>query len=269
MTFTFQETPESRAQSYGAVGTDAVTLIYKAVGEQNDATVRTYAAANAPATVTGLYGTLYRREITLRPDGFQQYFVEVQYGNFVPTNSYTFNFDTSGGTTNVQCAKSHVRTYPVNGDFHKGAIGVEQDGRVSGVDVISPKLRLNFAFKFPAGRITAAYVKTLAAATGKLNLYRFIGFDPGELLFLGASGSDGTNSEMEVTFSFEASSNATNFASGGITGISKLGHEYLWHEFSDAVDTGVAVTRASRVHIEQVYDYADFQNVFGWNIFTG
>ncbi len=274
MAFSFQETPESRAQSYSA-DSDEITLIYKSVGEQNDATVRSYAVTGSPATVTGLTGTLYRKSIDLRPDGFQQYFVEVRYGrltsNSLPVSSYTFNFDTTGGTTNITSAKEHINSYPTASTppNHHGSINVRPDGTVDGAEIVIPKLRLTFNFNFPSGVITAAYMKSVAAITGTTNQYRFLGFEPGELLFMGASGGDGSNTEMTVGFQFEASANATGFSSGGISSISKKGHEYLWHEFNDEVDSGKAATRPKYVHIERVYDSADFQSVFGWNIFTG
>lgn len=277
--FTFQETPESRAQNYSTSSQNSISLQYKAVGEQDDAIVRNYANANVPATVNGLAGTLYLRELRLRPDGWQQYYVDVEYGpanqGTIPTGSYTFNFDTTGGTTNIKCAKSHIHSYYASGitptptNPHKGAIGVKDDGSVEGADIVIPKLKLTFAFKYASGIITPAKVKAIASITGCVNSSPFIGFAAGELLFLGASGSDGTNSQMEVTFNFEASQNVTGISVGGVTGIAKHGHEYGWEEFADGVDTGRGIVKASAVHIEQVYDTADFGSVFGWNIYTG
>lgn len=274
MTYTFEETPESRAQQYGTSSTDdSVTLQYKSVGEQNDATVRLYAEANAPGTVNGLNGTLYRKTIALRPDGFAQYYVDVMYGPLdikaLPSGSYTFNFDTTGGSVNIKCAKAHVASYGTSPPSHNGAIGVRGDGTVDGAEIVIPKLRFNLAFRFPSGTITIAYMKAIASITGTTNSKRFLGFDAGELLFLGATGSNGSVSEMEVSFAFEASTNATGITTGGISGVTKKGHDYLWHEFGDEVDTGKPVTRAKYVHVEQVYDSADFDAYFGWNIFTG
>lgn len=272
MSIDLRETPASRAQQYGTASTDEVVLTYKSTGEQDDATVRNYVWNNTPTTVTGLTGTLYRKNINIRPDGWNQYIVEVSYGGLnvttIPQNSYTFNFDTTGGTVNVKVAKAHVQSYPTAGDPHKGVIGVQQDGGVDGADIIIPKLKFTLAFKYPAGVITVSFIKSLAAVTGTTNAYRFLGFDPGELLFLGATGSDGTAQEMEVSFAFEASQNATGLTIGGITGIAKGGHEYGWAEFGDVVDSGKAAVNATAVHIERVYNSADWASVFNWNIYT-
>src|SRR4051812_27871031 len=123
MSFTFNEAPDSRDQSSGNAQSASHRLIYKASGEQDDYVVHAYALANTPLYVTRPSGVLFRRQISLRSDGFQQYFVEVDYGpSSATTNSFTFDFDTSGGTVNRKCAREHIHTYPTNGDFHKGAI---------------------------------------------------------------------------------------------------------------------------------------------------
>lgn len=279
-TFTFQETPESRSQQYDSSATNnLVTHIYKAVGEQDDNVVATYVANNAAATVPTFAGVLYLKTVRIRPDGFQQYYVEIDYGPLsitsIPKGSYTFNFDTTGGTTNVKCGKTHVGSYYPAGatetpaNPHMGVIGVKDDGGVDGADIVIPKFKFSVAFKYPSGVITVARAKLLASITGCTNSDKFLEFQPGELLFLGASGADGSQSEMEVTFNFEASANETGLTVAGVTGVSKKGHEYGWEEFGDKVASGLAVVNAKAVHIEQVYNSANFAKTFQWNIFTG
>lgn len=273
MSFSLIETPESRAQQYGTASTDQITRIYKVVGEQDDVTVRNYIEANTSATLEGLTGTLYRKQIDIQPDGWQQYVATITYGGLelrtLQTGSYTFNFDTTGGTTNIKAGKAHVNSYPAGAPNHQGAIGVKQDGTVDGCDIIVPKLKITFAFKYSSGIITAAKIKDIAAITGTTNSKPFLGFAIGELLFLGATGSNGSQQEMEVTFNFEASQNVTGISTGGISGVDKKGHDYLWHEFGDDVHSGKAITKAKYVHVERVYDSADWAAVFNWNIYTG
>lgn len=274
MPFSFQETPESRAQESGTSSSATHKLVYKAVGEQDDYTVHAYAIANTPLYVTRPTGILLRNSISITPDGFNQYTVEASYGrpdkNAIPANSYTFNFDTTGGTVNVKCAKQHINTYPSGGPNHNGMIGVEKDGKVNGADIIIPKLRFTLTFKFASGIITIAYMKALADVTGTVNSVNFLGFAPGELLFMGATGSNGTQTEMEVSFSFEASPNVTGLSRGTVTGIAKKGHEYIWEQPDDDVDgDDNAVQTVTAVHVERVYDTADWNPTFKWNIFTG
>ena len=280
MTVTLTETPESRAQSYSATGDASLTLLYKASGEQDDATVRNYVAASTPATVNALSGTLYRKTIRLAAEGFQLYAVEVEYAppdrTTLTSGSYTFSFDTTGGTVHITQAKTHLSSRNHAGDIanaaHAGSIGVKQDGTVEGCDIIIPKLKLTFVFKFPAGRITADYVKGLASITGMTNRFPFLGYNAGELLFLGAVGSAGSETETEVTYEFEASQNLT----GAKVGVSpyditfnKAGHNYVWENYADAVVNGKGRTVIDEVHVEQVYDDADFAAAFNWGIFTG
>lgn len=276
MTVTLAELPESRAQQSGSTDASSHTLLYTATGEQDDYTVHSYAIANVPSYVTRPTGVLYRKAIRITPVGFKVYEVAVEYGppdrSSIPSNSYTFSFDTTGGTTNVKCAREHINSYPsvTTTPNHAGAIGVEQDGTVTGCDIVIPALKLTLEFKFASGYVTLAYVKALAAITGTTNSLSFLGFDAGELLFTGAAGSAGSATETNVTYNFIASSNATAITRGGITGIAKKGHEYAWEELGDNVDAnGNGITKARAVHIERVYNSADFGAVFQWNLFTG
>lgn len=277
MSFSFTEKPDSRSQQSVTDGSSC-TLTYNATGEQNDYTVHAYAIANTATFVDLPIGRLYRKSIKLQPIGFQHYEVTVEYappeggGGSIPTGSYTFNFDTTGGTVNIKCAKEHINSYPAAATTpnHAGAIAVEQDGTVTGADIVIPALKFSLSFKYPSGIITVAWVKSLASITGTTNSAQFLGFAAGELLFIGATGSNGSAAEVEVTFNFIASQNATGLQRGGITGIAKKGHEIIWEELGDNLDSnGNGITKARAVHVERVYDSADFATYLNWNIFTG
>lgn len=272
MSFTFIEVPESRSQQSGTADDASHLLVFKAVGEQDDYIVHDYARFNTPISVTRPTGMLFRKTISLRPDGWGQYYVDVNYGKLdvhsLPQNSYTFTFDTTGGTVHLEHAQEHRATFPPTAVSHNGSIGVAPDGNVKGTDVIMPKLSFTLAFKFPSGKITFGYMTGLSRATGSTNKYRFLGFEPGEVLFRGANGSDGSQSEMEVNYGFEASQNITDQTVGDITGVTKRGHDVSWIEFGDKVTDGKPTTVATAVHIERVYPEADFDAVFQWNVFT-
>lgn len=272
MIFSFEETPESRA-SNADTSTASKTLIYKAVGEQSDAIVEAYAYTGTPSTVTIAGGTLYRKSVSVDPDGWAQYIVTVTYGKLdprsVPVGSSTFSFDSSGATINIKAAKAHIATYDssgvVAGDFHKGAINVKADGDVEGVEIVIPALKLTYTFNHPAGIVTESFARLIASVTGMTNDATFRGFAAGELLFAGASGSDGTDADASVSYSFVASSNVTDLSIGDITGIAKAGHDYAWVSFSDEIDDGAAMRQPKQVHVEAVYDSFNFPTVFGWS----
>ncbi|HMN39746.1 MAG TPA: hypothetical protein PKE29_02805 [Phycisphaerales bacterium] len=111
--------------------------------------------------------------------------------------------------------------------------------------------------------MTPSYKGTLFSLTGKVNTGAFKGFQPGEVLFLGASGSRrGTDpdDDWEITFRFAASPNASGISVGSISGISKKGWEYLWVRYADQEDTGshAIVKRPVAAYVERVYDEGNF-----------
>lgn len=270
MIFTFEETPDSRQETSNP---PSYELVYKAVGEHDDATVHAYALAATPSVVFRPTGSLYRKDVVREPDGWGQYTVRVPYGpldsSSLPAGSYTFDFDTTGATVKIKAAKAHVNAYTSSGataaDLHKGSIGVKSDGEVEGADIVIPALKLTYTFKHPSGVVDEAFARNIAAVTGRTNLNPFRGFAGEELLFIGGTGSDGTDSEAAVAYQFVASANESSLSIGDITGIVKKGHHYAWVEFKDEVDGGKAVRQPERVNIERVYDPVDFATVLGWS----
>lgn len=265
MIFSFNETPASRQSTYSP---PSLTLIYKAVGEVDDGQVGSYAIAATPSVVYTAAGTLYRQNIQLDPEGYAQYLVTIPYGPKQKANgSYSFTFDTTGATVTVKAAKEHIASYPAGdpADPHKGAIGVTANGDVEGTEIVIPALKFTVNFRHPQGVITLAQARHLARQTGKTNTDEFLGFAAGELLFLGASGGDGTETEAEVAYQFAASENVSDLSFGEISGVTKKGHHYAWIEFKDAASDGQASTQPRRVHVERVYGEVAFATALGWS----
>jgi hypothetical protein len=102
--------------------------------------------------------------------------------------------------------------------------------------------------------------------TGKVNGSSFRGFNPGEVLFLGASGSwrdSRDDTPWEVTFHFAAQANRYNIRVGNMTGITKQGWDYMWvrYKAEDHEGAGTRIKRPVGVYIEQVYEVADFSGL--------
>lgn len=267
MIFTFDETPASRSET---IEPPTYTIVYKAVGEQDEDVVVAYALAATPIYVFRPRGTLIRKDVQIDPDGWGQYTVTVPYGRVDATSaepgSYTFSFDTQGATINIKAAKQHVATYPTSGAVdHKGAIGVKADGEPEGADIVVPACKLTYSFKHPAGIVNESFAKLIAFATGRTNLNPFRTYEQTELLFAGGGGSDGSDAEATVSYNFIAQPNENEYRIGDITGIVKKGHHYAWVEFEDDVSSGEAIRPPKRVHIERVYDEIDFASTFGWS----
>lgn len=261
--FSFEETPDSRAF---AAEPGSYTLKYKADGEHDDSLVQAYAIAATPSSVFTPIGQLFRQNVQVDPDGWSQYVVTVPYGKRQNAiGSLDFSFDTTGGTARVRCAKEHIASFPDDGTWNDGAIGRKPDGDVEGVDIIIPAMKLSYTFKHPTGVVDEAYARSLHNITGMTNSATFRGFAAGELLFFGATGSDGTNAEASVTYQLLASPNVTDLTFGSISSVVKQGWHVASVEFEEDVDTGEPVTKPKRVSVDRVYDAVSFADYFGWS----
>ncbi len=94
-----------------------------------------------------------------------------------------------------------------------------------------------------------------------MNNAAFKGFAVGEVLFLGASGSQRGADDWEITYRFAASPNVTGLAVGPISGINKKGWEYLWVRYADAEDQNVLVKQPIAAYVEQVYELGNFSTL--------
>lgn len=207
--FTFDEIPDSREQS---IQPPSLTMKFLASGEVDDQTVLLNAALSTAQTVISTIGMLYRQDILLAPAGFARYIVTVPYAQMQhQTGSYTFNFDTTGGTAKQKYAIPHVGSWTTStanataaaaSNPYNGAIGVPLDGgEPDGADIVVPALKFNVTYRYPQGVVTLPFTRTLASATGCTNSDVFLNFQPGELLFLGATGNDGMPRKRKFNFS--------------------------------------------------------------------
>lgn len=264
MPITVTEKFESRRSTTG--DNPSAELVYSVRGTTEDIAARDAAATESPGTYDGLP----RQSVSVEPVGPDHWDATVRYAltqqsSPPQTGDSSFNFDTGGGTQHITQSKATVGTHAAPGttapDF-QGAIGVTQDS-VNGVDITVPVYQFSETHYLPAEQVTSGYKGTLFSLTGKVNSGSFRGFAPGELLFLGASGSRrGTSpdDDWEITFRFAASPNVTGLSVGPISGISKQGWEYLWVRYADAEDTNASaiVKRPIAAYVERVYDSGGF-----------
>jgi hypothetical protein len=176
-----------------------------------------------------------------------------------------YTFDTGGGTVKRTQSLSTINSYAPAGLFapdFKGAIGVSED-RVEGVDVESPVFQFTETHTFEDSEVTGAYKLILFNMTGRWNNASFKGFDAGECKFLGASGSKRGYERWSITFRFAGSPNETGVTIGDITGIDKLGWDYMWVRYADYEDpTAFAlVKRPVAAYVERVSESGDFSQL--------
>jgi len=195
----------------------------------------------------------------------------------------SISMDTTGSTEHLTVAYPHPTLGPIYRGYAAsdetapdsyGAINVS-GGRVNGVDVTVPTFAWSETWLVPTWYLLSAkkpadedrktdevkdpapgqpYAFDLHNATGSVSEDEFRGFNPGEILFLGARFDASTSSTMvPVTYSFQARANQENIKFNDVTVEKKKGWEYLWIDYGDEVSEGVPVKFARYVYVDQVY----------------
>ena len=181
----------------------------------------------------------------------------------VEDETSSFAFDTGGGTMHRNQSIQTRAKYPNDAPDYGGAIEVDNEGNVNGVDVTMPVLNFTETHTMAGSRVTTSYKKTVAALTGTVNASSFRGFASGEVLFLGASGtkrSKKANAPWEITFRFAVSPNESSVKVGDLKVASKFGWDYLWVKYADKVaeNRKNVVKKPVAAYVEQVYPAGDF-----------
>ena len=266
MPVTVQEKFESRQSTSeqdpnAGVVPSQVERAYIVSGTDDDIVAKSSLAAATPT----LYGGLVRQTLQVEPVGPDMWEGVVRYGKAENQQSEpgesSFAFDTGGGTQHITQSLQTIGRYPNNAPDFGGAIGVTHDN-VEGVDITIPVYQFSETHYLPASVVTPSYRGTLFYLTGKVNSGSFRGLQPGECLFLGASGSRrGTSAadDWEITFRFAGSPNVSGLQVGDIGGINKKGWEYMWVRYQDAEDEDahVLIKKPIAVYIEKVYEQAN------------
>lgn len=231
--------------------------------------------AIAPATVVSNSKLLYLESTDTEPDdesettfyGTANYVERVrrEMQETPQTGDSEFAFDVTGQTFRLMNSYGTLRYSAAGGvgatdipDF-KGAINV-QDDRVEGVEIVIPQARYTETHYLPAGQITNNYVDALSQVVGKLNAGSFRGYTAERLLLLGVSGSKRGAEDWRVSFSWALGSHEASLTIGGIGGVSKLAHDYLWVLYDIEEDTTAKRLKKTPVgvYVEKVYRTANY-----------
>jgi hypothetical protein len=264
---TFEERPNCRRSTSNPPTWETE---YVCEGVLDSAVVKASAVNLTPNTVLVEEGFLFRNQIQLREVGYALYYVTVIYGKEKDENGdYTFRFQTTGGTLHITHSRETVAVFQPDGgtvttDQHDQAIAVDKDNKPQGTDIVVPACKLSYAFKHPAGVVNEAMAINLARLTGCVNEEPWHTFEAGEALFLGAEGSDGTDTDAEVTYHVVAEENLQDLIIAGIEGIEKQGHDFLWVWFADEVKNGQQGNKAKAVFIERLYRRINFAATLGF-----
>ncbi|MBX3397483.1 MAG: hypothetical protein KF873_01970 [Gemmataceae bacterium] len=173
---------------------------------------------------------------------------------------------------------------------HKGAIGVGEDGKVEGVEVIKNIPRWTLKVSLPAAAVTGAWVKTLEdmAIDPPVNSEPFFGYAPGEVLFEGIQelGNKGASGNWDGQFNFLIQRNReyVTVYSNPNNALEEMnvrgendgpveGWDYIWVEYEQidaTVETPggtkrVKLTVPRQANLDRVYRRADL-NALGLKI---
>jgi hypothetical protein len=265
----------------GKKATSSYTKSYKIFGTADDTVLHT--AINAEISAYGQYWQypglpnmkLYAESYSVSFLGDNAWQVTISYAKDGAEDGTeplkrARSFDTAGGTQHITQACSvgsggtldFEKRFPSSATNMSGAIGVDSSG-VNGVDIVVPQLQWQETYDVPNVYVTSAWIRGVAGVTGTTNNATFRGFDAGEVLFMGCSGSQEWDDQKgrgpwSLSFRFVASKNVTGQTIGSISGIEKKGHEYLWVRYEDAVSGSSLLKQPKAVYVSKVYKDSDF-----------
>ena len=165
-----------------------------------------------------------------------------------------------------------VGTYAAAGvtapDFG-GAINVDIHRNVAGVawPPADAQLIARTREDIPAASVTEAYYRSLTRIVSRVNAAAYMGFEPEELLFLGASGSRTVrdpSSPWKITYRFAASTEEQDVKIGdGITIPTKKGWHYAWPWFGETLDpqAGALVARPLAAYVVRIGTLQSFEGL--------
>ena len=244
----------------------SATIPYIVIGYTDEMAMLAYAKSQIPATLEGIALDKIDIEERIAADVWR---VKANYPHKDKTGSQQqqepeFAFDISAGTKHITHSIQTVGNYAPSGktapDF-KGAINVNEKGEVQGVDIVNSTFSFTEKHYYDNSHVSNTFKRNVAAIVGRVNSSSFRGWNAGELLFMGASGSRrGTTSKdkWEITFRYKVSMNRTNVTVGDIHIPSVRGWDYLWVKYEDSVVNNIMTKKPSSAHVEQVYYYVSF-----------
>ena len=165
--------------------------------------------------------------------------------------------------------------YPSGSRFAgRTAINEDDEENIDGVDVLLPKIQLTARVLRKKKYWTTAYQQTVYGLVAHVNDDSFMGFEAGEVMFMGCQKSDSGEDFVNLTFQFMVEKNVTaemevNVETEGTeVSVEKQGWQYLWARIgrymvegvgdneSDTVKNGVLT-----VNVDTLYSEGDFSQL--------
>lgn len=200
---------------------------------------------------------------------------------FVPTNALAqkgpfapdpanISFNVAGESLHITQARDTRASYNSGGSITADALDViGWDGQqIRGCDIVVPVLSFTIQWGVAIEDVDFAWVRNIANFVGRVNNNDMFdsAFAAGEVLFIGLQGSRNIPMERwDLSGTFLTSPNITGLALGPITGIAKLGFDYLdvtYTALEGGPDQPNVIPTPKRVDVRVVYDTADLNDLF-------
>lgn len=177
-----------------------------------------------------------------------------------------FNFELGLESVKVSYAVGGIRAYksPLEQTWVPEKINDQGDGNeVDGVEIFEPIYEESETHWIPTSSITPAYRAALKGVVGRVNSEPFKGWEAGEVLMRGISGTRRGANDSEITFRWAVRENQNDLTLGEVTGIVKKGWEYLWPRYTTrrAFNNAPAKEVISHVAVATVFPTADFSQL--------
>lgn len=131
-----------------------------------------------------------------------------------------------------------------------------------GIDVYEPVYEESETHWGPTAALTPAYRNLLKSCVGKVNASAFKGWQPGEVLLRGITGTRRGANDSELTFRWSVRENQSALTVGTVTGINKQGWQYLWPRYSTVRQSEApAIQAITHVCVATVFRTAEFSSL--------
>lgn len=183
------------------------------------------------------------------------------------TGDEEISFDISPLSTKITHSLGNISRVAATGtapDF-KGGIGWDGE-KFTGTEKMVEAFSFTIIKYVPAATaLSNAYIQGLRSAAFHFNNAIFRGFSLGELLYVGASGSQRNDDDFAVSHKFMAGLNVTDLSVGPVNGINKKAWEYLWALYESIEDTSANFVTdiPQSVYVEGIYEGASFPTQIG------
>lgn len=258
MAVTIRETGKSR--NYSAKRSDnggerSITIRYWAYGSDDPLVIEQAFLDEVSETYDGMLLDSY--SIDVMNDKGDNWEAEFTYNSTrLEDGSFEWSIDTGGATVKVTQAYDYA-DFGTSSFDSQGAINIDAQGRSEGIDLGIPQLTLNCRARIPGDFVTLGYIQVLKGLSYKMNDGDFFGFASGEILFLGAQVTVVLGESTDINFKFTASENVTGLTIGGVSGIEKLGHDYLWIRYKDSEGADGIERTVDTVSVDRVYQFGN------------